>query len=254
MFAYLIICPMVFLAGFIDAIAGGGGLISLPAYIFAGLPIHTAVATNKMSSTMGTTMAAAKYAQSGLIPWKIVPVGVVGAVLGSSLGANLALKTGDRAFKILLLLLLPVIALYVLKKKSFAEEKKTLPLKKLLPIAGVIALLVGIYDGFYGPGTGTFLILLLTGIGNMKLGEANGLTKAINLTSNIAALTVYLINGQVLLFVGIAAGIFNIAGNYLGARCFEKNSAGFVKPVMLIVLVIFWGKLLYEAVLTPLLA
>lgn len=250
MVSYLIICPMVFLAGFIDAIAGGGGLISLPAYTFAGLPIHTAVATNKMSSTMGTAMATAKYATARLIPWKLVPVGIVGAVIGSSLGANLALKTGDRAFKLLLLLLLPVIALYVMKNKKFVVSNEPLPLIRLLPLVGAIALTVGVYDGFYGPGTGTFLILLLTGFSHMQLGEANGLTKAINLTSNVSALTVYLVNGEVMLLTGVIAGLFNIAGNYLGAKCFQKNSIGFVKPVMLTVLGIFWCKLLYESVLS----
>ncbi|MCQ2445421.1 MAG: sulfite exporter TauE/SafE family protein [Clostridia bacterium] len=246
MLKYLIICPLVFLAGFIDAIAGGGGLISLPAYSLAGLPLHAAVATNKMSSTMGTSIATAKYAKSGFIPWKLAPFGAGFAYLGSVLGANLALRTGDKAFKIILLCVLPVTAFYVLKKKHFDENKEELPFKKACLIASGIAFAVGIYDGFYGPGTGTFLILLLTGLGHMELKNANGLTKVINLTSNIAALTVYLINGQVLLLLGITAGLFNIAGNYLGARCFEKNSAGFAKPVTLVVLVIFWCKLIYE--------
>ena len=110
----------------------------------------------------------------------------------------------------------------------------------------VIALAVGVYDGFYGPGTGTFLLLLLTALGHMPLQMANGTTKAINLTSNITALVVFLLNGKVLLPLGIVAGLFNIAGNYLGARLFEKGGAKAVKPVMIVVLVIFFIRVITD--------
>ncbi|MCQ2452693.1 MAG: TSUP family transporter, partial [Oscillospiraceae bacterium] len=113
-------------------------------------------------------------------------------------------------------------------------------------ISMVVAFAIGIYDGFYGPGTGTFLLLLLTGIAHMELTKANGLTKVINLTSNIAALTVYLINGKALLALGLCAGVFNIAGNYIGASLFKKGGAKFTRPVMILVLLIFFIKVLYE--------
>ena len=245
MLQYIIILPLVFLAGFIDAIAGGGGLISLPAYMLAGLPVHNAIATNKMSSTMGTAIATFKYAKDGFIPWKIVGPAIVGALLGSVCGANLSLIVSDYYFKIIMIVILPFIAYYVLKGKVF-DEKEPYGLKKTMLLCGAIAFMTGIYDGFYGPGTGTFLILLFTGVAHLKLTSANGMCKAINLTTNISALTVFLINGKVIVIMGLIAGCFNIAGNYLGARMFAKGEAKFVKPVIMIVLAVFFVSIILE--------
>lgn len=110
----------------------------------------------------------------------------------------------------------------------------------------VTALFLGVYDGFYGPGTGTFLLLLLTGIAHLSLKEANGVTKVINSTTNIAALCIFLLHGKVLFPLGIIAGLFGMAGNYLGARYFEKGGARNVKPIILLVLSIFFCKIVYE--------
>lgn len=242
----LIICPLVFIAGFIDAVAGGGGLVSLPAYMLAGLPVHQSIATNKMSSCMGTTIATTKYILNGFIPWKLAPFAIAGALAGSTTGANIALMVDAYYFKILMLFIIPVTTFYVLKTKSFSEEDRELAFAPSLIMTLIIAFLVGIYDGFYGPGTETFLILLLTGIVKMSLKKANGLCKIINLSTNIAALTVYLLNGKVVIFLGLTAGLFNIAGNYLGAVSFSKDGAKFTRPVILIVLTIFFMKLIME--------
>ncbi len=248
LYSYLLICPLTFVAGVVDAVAGGGGLISLPAFLIAGLPVHNAIATNKMSSSMGTTIATLRYGLSGFIPWKLAPFCAVCAMLGSNWGANLALLLSDRVFKIVMLVILPLTAWYVLRGQVLDTEKEPFSQRKTTLIAMVIALAVGVYDGFYGPGTGTFLLLGLTALGHMPLQQANGTTKVINLTSNITALAVFLLNGKVLLPLGIAAGLFNIAGNYLGARMFEKGGAKAVKPVMVTVLVIFFIRVLSDLV------
>lgn len=248
LYSYLLICPLTFVAGVVDAVAGGGGLISLPAFLIAGLPVHNAIATNKMSSSMGTTIATLRYGLSGFIPWKIAPFCAVCAMLGSNWGANLALLLSDRVFKIVMLVILPLTAWYVLRGQVLDTEKEPFSQRKTTLIAMVIALAVGVYDGFYGPGTGTFLLLGLTALGHMPLQQANGTTKVINLTSNITALAVFLLNGKVLLPLGIAAGLFNIAGNYLGARMFEKGGAKAVKPVMVIVLVIFFIRVITDLI------
>ena len=107
--------------------------------------------------------------------------------------------------------------------KPFIGEKEAFPLRKMILFSAFIAFVIGIYDGFYGPGTGTFLLLLLTGVAHMGLKEANGITKAINLTTNLTALAVYLMNGKVILLLGLAAGVFSIAGNYLGAQLFRQG-------------------------------
>ena len=183
---YLIICPLVMLAGFIDAIAGGGGLISLPAYMIAGIPVHHAIATNKMSSTMGTALATFKFARKGFIPWKIALSCVVCAFAGSTLGANLALLVNAHIFMLFMIIVLPLTAVYVQKTKSLIVEKEPLSFKKTTILSMAMALLIGVYDGFYGPGTGTFLLLLLTGVAHLSIHKANGVTKAINLTTNVA--------------------------------------------------------------------
>ena len=245
MLKFLIICPMVFLAGFVDAIAGGGGLISLPAYLFAGLPVHNAIATNKLSSAMGTTVTTIKFAKNGYIKLRQIITCVIAAMIGSAIGARISLTVDDYLFKIIMLVLLPFIAFYVLRKKTFIDRKPYSETKTIL-LSTAIAFVLGVYDGFYGPGTGTFLILLLTAVAHMELTRANGTAKSINLATNYASLAVYLISGKVIVLTGLIAGVFNIAGNYLGARLFESKGAKFVKPIMLIVIVIYIVKLITE--------
>lgn len=243
---FLIVCPLVFLAGFVDAVAGGGGLISLPSYIIAGLPVHFSIATNKLSSSMGTTIATVRYAKNGYIPIKQAIFCVGCALLGSACGAKLALLVSDYYFKIIMLIILPLTAIYVMRGKALKDGKKELSFAKVTILSMLVALVIGVYDGFYGPGTGTFLLLFLTGVANMKLSEANGISKVINLSTNIAALTVYLINSKVIIVLGLTAGLFSIAGNYLGTKFFDKGGVKAVKPIMIIVLIIFFIKVLTE--------
>jgi hypothetical protein len=245
---FLIVCPLVFVASLVDAVAGGGGLISLPAYMIAGLPVHNAIATNKMSACMGTAMATVQYARKGYIAWKLAPGCVLFALLGSNLGARLALLLPDGYFKLVMLVLLPLTALYVLRGKGFTQEKEPYSTGKTVVLGMIIALVIGTYDGFYGPGTGTFLILFLTALGHMGLTSANGLTKVINLSSNVAALTVFLLNGKVLLLLGGTAALFSIAGGYVGSHFFVKGGEKLVKPVMIAVLAVFFVKVVVELV------
>lgn len=243
---FLIVCPMVFLAGFIDSIAGGGGLISLPAYMFAGLPVHLAIGTNKVSSVMGTSMATWRYAKSGYIPLKKALIAIPCALLGSSIGAKLSLRIDESLFKIIMLVVLPFIAAYVLRGKALSESTQPMEGAKAMLLIALIAFVIGMYDGFYGPGTGSFLILLLTGIVRLSIREANGLTKVVNLCSNIAAVLVFLRGGTTVPLLGLTAGIFSIAGNYVGSRFFSRKGTHAVKPVLIIVLVIFFIKLITE--------
>lgn len=245
---FLIVCPLVFAAGFVDSIAGGGGLISLPAYLISGLPVHACIATNKLSSSMGTSVATAKYARSGFIDWRLAPFCVFAALAGSALGARLSLHIGDALLRALMLFILPATALYVLGKRNLFEprEQGEPPFSKTAALCSLIALLLGVYDGFYGPGTGTFLILLLTRWAHLPLRRANGITKVINLSSNLGSLAVYLLSGQVLLPLGLCAGLFSVAGNYLGSRSFTKRGASIARPIILLVLTVFFLRTLWE--------
>ena len=243
---FLIVCPLTFLGGFVDAVAGGGGLISLPAYMIAGLPVHNAIATNKLSSGMGTTVSTYRLARLGYIPWRKAALCIVMAIIGSSTGAKLALMVDAEIFKRIMLVIIPLTALYVMRNKQMDEPKEPLGSTQMLIRSALVALLIGVYDGFYGPGTGTFLILLLTAFAHFKLGEANGVAKSINLTTNLSSLAVYLMNGKVILLLGLCGGIFGIIGNYIGVTFFHKKGSRAVRPLMLTVLVIFFIKILSE--------
>lgn len=245
---FFIVCPLVFLAGFVDSIAGGGGLISLPAYLIAGLPVHNAIATNKLSSAAGTAVTTYRFWRSGYIPLKESIVGLICAIMGASAGAKIALMISDEFFRKILLIVLPVTALYVMFNKRMGQESEVEAFseRKTLVIVALAALVIGMYDGFYGPGTGTFLMLLLTGAARMSLQKSAGVIKVINLTTNLTSLAVYLLNGKVIFTLGLAAAAFSIAGNYLGSQCFKSNGEKLVKPIMILVLVIFFVKTLLE--------
>ena len=245
---YLIVCPLIGLAGFVDAIAGGGGLISLPAYMLAGLPLPTALGSNQLSSSMGAALSTARFAKSGFIELKYAVPCALAALLGSAMGAKLAFFIPDRTFKLIMLFVLPLVALYVMKGKALMQENELEPFDTphTMLIALLSALFIGMYDGFYGPGTGTFLLLMLTGAARMKLNNAAGITKVINLSSNIAALAVYMLNGSVLYPLALAAGVFSILGNYLGTKVFTQKGSKGVKPIIIIVLAIFFIKVCYE--------
>lgn len=243
---YLIVCPLVFLAGFIDAIAGGGGLISLPAYMLAGLPPHIAIGTNKLSSAVGTTVATAQYISKGFMVWRLAVPAIVFSLIGANIGSNLTLLVPENAFLIIMLIALPVIAIYVFTHKSLSNPFEPEITTRVWVVVLSSAFFIGMYDGFYGPGTGTFLMLLLTGAAHLTTRQAAGITKAINLSSNVMSLTVFLINGTVLLPLGLTAALFSIAGNYLGARSFIKKGDAIARPAIITVISIFIIKVIYE--------
>ena len=245
---FLIVFPLTFLGGFVDAVAGGGGLISLPAYMIAGLPVHNAIATNKLSSGMGTSVATFRLARLGYIPWRKAALCIVMAVIGSSTGAKLALMVDAELFKKLMLVIIPATAIYVMRNKNMDEPKEALGNTQTVIRASIVALLIGVYDGFYGPGTGTFLILLMSGFAHISLKESNGIAKSINLTTNLSSLAVYLMNGKVIILLGLAGGLFGIAGNYIGVTFFKNKGAKAVRPLMIIVLVIFFIRILTEII------
>lgn len=243
---FLIICPLVFLAGVVDAVAGGGGLISLPAYLISGLPVHNAIATNKTAAAMGTALTTYRYVRNGYVPFRTGIVCVVFGLIGSTIGAQIALLISDGIFKIIMLVIIPLTALYLLTRGDFSKERSLRRESQQILMCIPIAFGLGIYDGFYGPGMGTFLMIVLTGWVHMNIRNANGICKVINMATNIAAFAVYFFSGKVILALGLVAGLFSIAGNYVGAKYFESGNTKFVKPLMMVVLVIFFIKLLLE--------
>lgn len=243
---FLIVCPMVFLAGMVDAIGGGGGLISLPAYLIAGVPAHNAVATNKLSSTTGTIVSTIRYYKNGFADIRLAIPGIIAALIGAQIGARAAMIVDSRFFTVLLMILLPIIAVNMLFHKELQPPKGEIERKKQYVIVTIASLLIGAYDGFYGPGTGTFLILVYTGLAGMDVLTAGGNTKLVNLTSNISSLVVFLLGGVVYIPLGLVAGIFSIAGHYIGAGLAIKNGSRFVRIVILCVIGLLFAKILVD--------
>jgi uncharacterized protein len=243
---FLIICPFVFLAGLVDSIAGGGGLISLPAYFISGLPTYNAIATNKLSSCIGTAISTFRYGKNKQMDWAVGIPSVIFALIGSTIGANLVLLVDEKIMKYLLIPILPIVAYYVLRGKTFQEVSPVSPLprKKVYIIAILASFIIGTYDGFYGPGTGTFLILIYTGLAKMDIKIASGNTKLINLSSNLAALVTFLIHGKIFILLGLTAACFSIAGNYIGSGLVLKNGHKIVRPIIIIVLVLLFLKVI----------
>ena len=245
---FLIVCPLLFLAGLVDSIGGGGGLISLPAYLLAGLPAHMAIATNKLSSACGTSLATARFIRKGLVNLRLAVPSVIMAVAGSSLGAKLSLLVDEAVLKYILLGVLPVAAFFVLNRHLFRDDgqQSAAADRKTLIVCSISAFVIGMYDGFYGPGTGTFLIIAFTVFTRMAVGSANAQAKVINLTSNITSLTVFLLNGQVLIPLGLAGAVCNMAGAWVGSGLAISKGVRIVRPVILLVLLLLLIKILFD--------
>lgn len=242
----LLVCIGVFCASFMDAIGGGGGIISVPTYLLAGLPVHFALGTNKLSSCIGTVASTVRYVRNGCVDWLLGIPSVALALFGAHIGTKLQLAADEKYLKLLLLIVLPVIAVILLKKKALPEQREPMNEWRRRGIVWGSALVIGAYDGFYGPGTGTFLLLLFCYVAKMDVRTASGNVKLVNLSSNIGALATSLVAGKVLVPVGLLAAVFSIAGQYIGAGLALKNGSKVVRPVILVVLVLLATKVVLE--------
>lgn len=244
--AFLIVCPLVFLAGFIDSIAGGGGLISLPAYLIAGVPPHVALGTGKLSSFPGAVVAVVRFAKNGYIRWKLALTCSAAALIGSTLGASITLRVDEKIVEKMMIVVLPIIAFYVLRNKNMGEDtgEKEISAKRTLIVGLAAAFVIGMYNGFYGPGTGTFLILVFTGVVKMNVKEAAGISKVINLASDVAAFVTFLHGGKAYIALGLTAALFSMAGSYFGSGLVVNNGQKIVRPVVIVVLGILFVRIL----------
>ena len=242
---YLIVCPLLFLAGFVDAIGGGGGLISLPAYLFAGLPIHHAIATNKLSSACGTSLTTIRFIRNGLVSVRLAVPSVIAAMIGSFCGARLSLMMSENVMRLVLLIALPAASFCVLNPHLFPDRSDgTLVLdRRTYATAIIAAFVIGAYDGFYGPGTGTFLIIAFTVFAKMSVRSSNAQAKVINLTTNVTSLVVFLHSGQVLILLGLVGAACNMLGSYIGSGLVLTKGEKIVRPIILIVLVLLFIKI-----------
>ncbi len=229
-----------FFAGFIDSIAGGGGLIQLPALLI-GLPkSETAevLGTNKLSAVFGTTTAAALYRKQIKPDPKVLIAMGVPAFVGSAGGAVLASRIPTSSMRPMVLVLLIVVAIYTWFKPDLGkfENLRHLP-KRRVQIAAFAGVVIGFYDGIFGPGTGSFLMLILVASLGYAFITASAIAKVVNVATNVGAIMVFGINGAVIWQIGIILGVANISGAVLGARLAIKGGSTLVRKVFLIVTV-----------------
>jgi uncharacterized membrane protein YfcA len=244
----LIVLPVVFLAGIVDSIAGGGGLLSVPAYMAAGLPPHCVLGTNKFSSSFGTFFATLRYHQHGLIDSRVALLSAFFALLGSFLGAYTVLLINPNFLRYLLIILIPVIAAFTIFNRSLGQQNNSQAQtqQRKYFLAAIAATLIGFYDGFFGPGTGTFLILFYTLLLKYDFVTANANTKVVNLASNIAAVLTFIISGKIIYVIGIPAAAAGIAGNLLGAKLVIKRGSKIIRPIFILALVLLLLKIIYD--------
>ena len=240
----LIVAVGVFLASFTDAIAGGGGIISVPTYLIAGLPAHYALGTNKLSAGLGTIASTGRFIKNGYVDWKLGVPSIVLALIGAHFGTSLQLMIEEKYLQYLLLIVLPVVAFVVLRQRELPEEKGEIAPKKQMAIVCAASLVVGAYDGFYGPGTGTFLLLIFCNLAKLDVRTAGGNVKLVNLASNIGALVTSLMSGKVFLVLGLIGTVTSFLGHFLGAGLAIKNGSKIVKPAVILVLVLLAAKVI----------
>ncbi|NLG24072.1 MAG: sulfite exporter TauE/SafE family protein [Clostridiales bacterium] len=230
-----IVCPLVFLAAAIDAIGGGGGVISLPAYNLAGLPWLYASGTNKLTAGVGTLIATIRYLISGKVVLRPALVAVAGALPGSYLGAELFKRVPEPFRNGFILVAIPLVAVFLLLHKNKPVKPRPMTARRYA-LCFLIGLGCGAYDGFFGPGTGTMLIMGLTYVVGMDMVAASGSAKLINLASNLGAFAAMARTGNVLFFLALPAAVCSVAGGYLGSWLAIRRGAGLIRYVMLGVL------------------
>ena len=244
---FLILAVFCFIAAVVDAISGGGGLISLPAYFAVGFPPHIALGTNKLSAFLSTFASAFKFWKAKKINVEIVSKLFAFSLAGAAIGVKTAVSIEPKYFKPISFVTLILVFLYTLKNKNIGEVnyyKGTTP--KTLLIGKIMAFSLGFYDGFLGPGTGSFLIFCLIKIFKLDFSSASGNTKILNLSSNFASLVVFAFLGKLNWVYGLSIAVVMTFGAIIGSRLAILKGNKFIKPVFLVVTSILILKMSYE--------
>lgn len=241
LYTLFFLAAFAFIAGFLDAIVGGGGLIQLPALLiqFPQLALPTLFGTNKIAALSGTSIAAVQYAKRIRFNWKVLLSISLFSFLFSFLGARTVSYLDSEALKPLILIILIAIAIYTFIKKDLGNvATKDLSTAKKIIFGAVIGAVIGFYDGFFGPGTGSFFVLAFVVILGFDFLSASAYAKVVNCITNISALLVFVRHGNYLLEIAILMAAFNIAGNFLGTKIAFKKGNGFIRIVFLIIVML----------------
>jgi len=232
-------------AGTIDAIAGGGGLITVPTLLAIGLPPHLALGTNKVQSTIGVAVAMLRYRQGGLVRLRDWKRAIVFTALGAAAGTALIQRLSPGLLAWLIPVLLVAILFYTLLTPGLGERARPERVKPavLQPVAGTV---LGFHDGFFGPGTGTFWAMTLVGLGGLDLRKATGATKVMNFTSNLVAAVLFLVAGQIVVTVALAMTVGQVAGSLIGSHLVLSRPPRFIRWVLVVSVTATAARLLWR--------
>jgi hypothetical protein len=242
----ILLCGFSFLAGFVDAIAGGGGLIQLPAclILFPSAPLVAMIGTNKMASFFGTTAAAGRFARSVKLDWHVIGPAAATAFVFSMLGSRSVSVLNPAVLKPVVLVLLIVAAVYVYVVKDIGLEHRPVHTRVRGRWLGMlVGAVLGFYDGFFGPGTGSFLILIFASFFGFEFLVASGSAKVVNCMTNLASLIYFVAVGQVLYKLAIPMAVCNVLGSMVGTHLAILKGSRFVRVVFLVIVVGLIGKL-----------
>lgn len=231
-YGMIFLCCAGFMASFVDSIAGGGGIISVPAYMIAGLPTHIALGTNKFAATMGSLTSSISFIRSGNCNFKLLKYVAPFTLVGSILGVKAVLLIDEGFLQPLVLVLILTIGIYTFFSNSIGEEDtfKGFTNKNLI-ISIIFGFSLGFYDGFFGPGTGSFLVFGFISILGFNFLRASANARVLNFVSNISALVTFAISGNINYAIGIPVCIFMIMGAKVGSKLAISKGNKIIKPI-----------------------
>ena len=241
----IILCTGMFVAGFVDSIAGGGGLISTPSLLMAGLPPHIALGTNKVAASLGTLTSSHEFFKSNKLNKELLKMLVPFAFIGSVIGVTTLQFISSEILEKLIPFMIFGVALYTIISKRVGMEDSFRGLHSGNKTKGkLLTSILGFYDGFFGPGTGTFFMFGLVKIFKFDFTVATANTKVLNFTTGFAALLTFLYNGQVNWKYGLMSSVFMVAGSKIGSKMAIKNGAKFIKPIFIMMSVVMAVKMM----------
>lgn len=245
----LLIGLAAFVAGFVDAVVGGGGLVQIPA-LFTAFPTSSPAVlfgTNKIASIVGTSSAAIQYARRVAVPWRLATPGALCALVGAWFGARAVVWMPTEFMRPLVLLLLILVAIYTFARKDFGTGvSSTRQSGRDIAVTCAIAATIGFYDGFFGPGTGSFFIFLLVRFVALDFLHASATAKVLNVATNFAALAFFVGSVELLWQAGLLMAVCNLAGALIGSRMALKRGAAFVRKLFLLIVMTLIARMAYD--------
>ncbi|PAF43917.1 hypothetical protein BKH45_00295 [Helicobacter sp. 11S03491-1] len=247
-FVIFILMGVFFVAGFIDSIAGGGGLISMPSLLLAGIPPQYALGTNKFVVIFGTAGALSNFIRHKKLLYKITFLSIIFSLVGAYIGTKLILSFDEEKIASIILFLLPISALGIfIPKHCTKNTQQDFNALEMFVYAPLLSFFMGVYDGFFGPGTGTFLILCFYLFLQMDLINASASAKALNLASGLGSFGAFALSHHVLYMLGIPLIIANILGGYIGSKLAIKRGARIIKIFVILSFAIMFISLLLKS-------